>query len=308
MVFPIDMKYSRLDLNIADVCGRAIVLSGSARSGTTITGKILHSFTSVEYCFEPSTLFSVFALMEKIEEPAWRLLYETYLYEEFLMNALAGRNLNCNRADDSSIYRVKSAAEVEARQARSLGKSEAEVLTADRTLAFKMPDIVPFLGRLKEFYPQTRLVMMRRNAVDTFVSLRRKGWFTDETLRTRNLNWPNTFIDGLRVPFWVRPDDHEKWAAMDELHRIAYYYLLTNGGIAALDATAVVDYEALVERPREVARELADTLGLSFGPKTEEILATVAPCGGERDAAILDGLDPDVRMQVEACSSHGAER
>lgn len=297
------MNTPQLDTRISKICGNAIVVSGSARSGTTIMGKILHSLEGVEYSFEPPMLFSLFALMEKIDCSAWRLLYETYLYEEFFINALSGRHLNCNRGDDSSIFAVKSMSEVDKRLACSIGKSEAEKIAANSVLAYKMPDVVPFLSLLKQYYPQTRLVMMRRNAIDTFHSIKCKGWFSDAMLRNENLNWPNTFINGLRVPFWVKPQDHEKWAAMDELHRIAYYYLQTNGDISVLKPSLVIDYDEFVTAPHETVTTLAKTLGLQFGAKTEEVLATVSKTDKERPASLLDGLEPLVKAQVEKYSS-----
>ena len=65
-------------------------------------------------------------MIEQLESNQWKFLYETYLYEEFLIPALAGRNINCNRQDDSSIYRVKTQTEIETRLNQSHSKSQAE--------------------------------------------------------------------------------------------------------------------------------------------------------------------------------------
>ena len=72
----------------------------------------------------PPMLFTLFSLMEKLNREEWCLLYETYLYEEFMLGALAGRAINCNKSDDSSIYRVKNPQEIEDRLQNSLGKSD----------------------------------------------------------------------------------------------------------------------------------------------------------------------------------------
>ena len=117
----------------------AILISGSARSGTTIMGKVIHSFDGIEYTYEPPLLFSLFPLINQLAEQDWRLLYETYLYEEFMLNSLAGRAINCNRKDDSSIYNVKSESEVASRLQSTLSKNEAEILAKNRTIAYKMP-------------------------------------------------------------------------------------------------------------------------------------------------------------------------
>ena len=109
------MTHFQLAPEISEKCNNAVLISGSARSGTTILSKILHSFKNVELVYEPPVLFSLFALLPEIEEKQWRLLYETYLYEEFFINALSGRSVNCNRKDDSSIFLVKDKEELDKR-------------------------------------------------------------------------------------------------------------------------------------------------------------------------------------------------
>ncbi|HMM39182.1 MAG TPA: sulfotransferase [Desulfovibrio sp.] len=298
----IEKSHIKLDDSISKVCDRAVVISGNSRSGTTIVGKLLHSFQNVEYSFEPPALFSLFALIDRLDEHSWRLLYETYLYEEFFINSLCGRAINCNRADDSSVFQVKSREEIEARLAASVGKKDAERLVRGHTLAYKIPSITGFLPRLQRYYPGTRTVIMRRNPLETFHSLKAKAWFNDDTLRNENAVWPNTFKDGRRIPFWVRPEDHDRWLSMDELHRIAYYYLKVNDEIAALRPTLLIQYERFVAAPRATAECLAQTLGLEFGPLTPVILDTVKAPRREYDPGLLNGLEPEIRDRVLAYS------
>ena len=182
-----------------ETVGNAILVSGSARSGTTIIGKLLHSFEHVEYAFEPPMLFSMMPLITKIPEAQWKLLYETYLYEEFFINALCGRSINCNCCDDSSIYSVKGAEQIKRRLNRSIGKVKAELLGADYTLAFKMPDIVPFVPLLLQYYPHTRVVIMIREAVGTLNSLIAKKWFAVENI-SANMIWPFRLKQGEKIP------------------------------------------------------------------------------------------------------------
>ncbi len=288
----------KLDNNICKICDKAIVISGGARSGTTIMGKIFHSFQEVEYAFEPPMLFSLFALLPDLQEEEWKLLYETYLYEEFLMNALAGRGLNCNREDDSSIYRVKAAKIIEERLNRSLGKSEAEDLARKSSIVYKIPDVVAFLPKLMDYYPGTRVVLMTRKAPEVFNSIREKGWFRASTLLHENLNWPNRFIHGLRIPFWVDPKDSDDWYHMDELHRIAYYYLRVNESIKDIPGCIRIRYDDLVKDPRDTIRSLSEHMNLTWGEKTEEILTTVRRTHKQRDPEILTGLEPKTRDLV----------
>jgi len=292
-----------LNKHIYDKCNEAIIVSGGARSGTTITGKIIHSFQNVEYAFEPPMLFSLFSLINILDENHWKLLYETYLYEEFLMAALSGRGINCNFFDDSSIYKVKSEHLIKERLNKSLRKVDGEPLAEKSRIAYKMPGVVPFLPKLKTYYPGTSVVIMLRKAPYVFNSLLEKGWFNDRMLQEENVIWPNRFLDGFRIPFWVEPEDDKMWCAMNELHRVAYYYIRINEHVTYIPDCITIRYDDLIESPKQMAMTLADRLALSFGEKTDEILNTVKYTKKNRDLNILENLKPEIRDKVELYSS-----
>jgi hypothetical protein len=294
-----DLKKISLDSNVYNKCNDCIVISGSARSGTTIVGKIIHSFTNVEYAFEPPLLYSLLPLISELNENHWKLLYETYLYEEFLMSAISGRGINCNREDDSSIYRVKSEKLINERLSKSLRKVDGEKLAQKSRIVYKMPDVVPFLCRLKKYYPGTTVLIVLRKATYVFNSLLEKGWFSDRTLREENLVWPNRLLNGTRIPFWVAPGDDKSWCEMDELHRIAYYYINVNKPVKKIHDCITVKYDDLIENPLSTAKSLAEKLKLHFGDKTLEILDTVNRTQKNRHMTILEKLKPQVRKQVE---------
>lgn len=292
-----------LDRKISEKCNNAILISGSARSGTTIFGKILHTFQNVEYVHEPPMLFSLFALIGKLCGNEWKLLYETYLYEEFLMSSLAGRGLNCNRIDDSSIYNVKPVSLIEERLNKTLRKIDTEAMAQNSQIVYKMPDIVPFLSRLKYYYPKTRIVIILRKAPEVFNSLLEKGWFSDSALRDMNLIWPNRMLNGIRIPFWVGINDDEEWVEMDELHRIAYYYINVNSPVEKLQGCIKIKYDDLVEDPYATVKAVSDELGILWGEKTGEIINTVKRTQKDRDYTILNELRPDMREKVDYYSS-----
>lgn len=287
-----------LEEKINQICNRAILVSGSARSGTTIMGKLLHSCRGVEYTFEPPTLYSLFALMPRMDLSHWNLLYETYLYEEFFMNSLAGRSINCNREDDSSIFRVKTTEEVADRQVRSHSKVELEARAERYQLAFKMPDIVRYLPALKERYPGTRVVAMTRSAPEVFRSLRVKGWFEDKNLQETNNIWPCYRRAGKKVPFWVAEQDAEGWLGMDELSRIAYYYLSVNAPLDRISDVIRVRYTDLLSAPSETLGRVREQLGLQEGPKTAEVIASVGRKSSRAGTDELDGLPSSLKAEV----------
>ncbi|XOV79189.1 MAG: sulfotransferase [Aestuariibacter sp.] len=291
-----------LDKKAQEACRNTIVLSGSARSGTTILGKLLHSFENVEYAFEPPTLFAVMPLIDSMPKNQWQLIYETFLYEEFFINAISGRAINCNRADDSSIYNVKSAAEIEERLATSTSKLAAEAQIHKHTIAYKMPDIVKYLPSLEQLYPDHQMIIATRKAPQVFSSMFRKGWFDDESLQVNNSIWPCYLLQDKKIPFWVENNDAEEWLDMDELHRIAYYYIMVNQPLESMPNTYQVKYDELIANPEQVITALAEHLGLAFGEKTKELLGSISRQNEEASDSLLAGLTRSVREQVLAYS------
>ncbi|MEZ0232436.1 MAG: sulfotransferase [Methylophilaceae bacterium] len=275
----------------ADKVGSAILISGSGRSGTTIIGKLLHSFKGVEYAFEPPMLVTLMPLIHKMDEHTWRLLYETYLYEDFLINALSGRLINTNQADDSSIYQVKTESELHARLSRSIRKVEAEQLASFSTLVYKLPNIVPLLPKLAEYYPATRFLIMKREAIGTINSLIQKEWFSDVSVRASTV-WPYRLVGDIKVPSWVKEEDDAIWANMSEIDRCAYYYIRVNENLENIPNKIELSYQKLLNNPQAVAEELADSFGLEFGEKTPEIITSIQPADRNRDLDILHKISP----------------
>jgi len=293
-------------LNLSDnafpAVSKAIMVTGSARSGTTIMGKIVHSLKGVEYVFEPPMMFSLFALSQTMPEESWRLLYETYLYEELMLGTLAGRAINCNKLDDSSIYNVKSIMDIESRLGRSLSKADAEVLARDHCIAFKLPDVVPFIPKLIERYPNTRVVVMLRGAAETLDSLVKKCWFSNENSRTA-LIWPFRKYKKVHVPFWVRDGDDDLWVGLSELDRAAYYYIRINEDVERIKGRIEIKYAHLLSEPHSVVEDLASSLGLSFGEMTEEVIGQIIRTSSDRDERIIERITPEFREKVEYFSS-----
>jgi hypothetical protein len=275
----------------------AILISGSARSGTTVLGKIIHSLEGVEYVYEPPVLYGLFPLINDLPADQWQMLYETYLYEEHFMNAIAGRSINCNTSDDSSIYRVKSKSDIQERLAVSTSKKQAEKLAKAKTIAYKMPDIVAYIPALQKYYPNTRVVIINRNATETINSLHQKKWFTNENAR-KNLLWPFTTYNGIQIPFWVQKNDHQEWYEMNTIDRCAYYYLHIMRSTKIISNKIEVEYADLVQKPQEIISTLAQTLGLKFGAKTQDILATVAPTHSPRNENILDQVRSSFKDEI----------
>ncbi len=281
-----------------ELCNKAIVITGSARSGTTILGKILHSFNNVEYTFEPPLLISLFTLIEKLNEEDWKLLYETYLYEDFLITSLSGRNFNFNTSDDSCIFNAKKKSFVENRLSKSLRKHEAVRIVEKYQIVWKIPSIPIYINRLIRYYPKTKVIYVKRSISDTMNSLLKKQWFNNNTLKNNNLNWPNNNYKGLIVPFWVKKNDSKKWINMTEIDRCAYYILRMND-FTHNKNFIYIEYEDLIKGPFDAILKLSKSLGLEWGAKTKEILNTVKINPIKRDDNILQKISKSLRLKLE---------
>tara|TARA_B100001964_G_C14005167_1_gene496800 strand:- start:312 stop:818 length:507 start_codon:yes stop_codon:yes gene_type:complete len=166
-----------------------------------------------------------------------------------------------------------------------------------------MPDIVPFLPKLQDYYPGTKFIIMLREAPDVFNSLLEKKWFSDKSLNEENLIWPSYFVNQKRVPSWVNINDREEWIEMDELHRIAYYYIRVSEPVERLSGSIRVKYSELVKHPETTVKRVAEKLTLVWGEKTDEIIRTIKRRRKDVDRNIINKLKSPLREQVEYYSS-----
>ena len=291
-----------LDPSAKSVIESCVVITGGGRSGTTVLGKLIHSYRHVEYTFEPPMLVVLFALIRQLPESTWRFLYEAYLAEEFLSNAVAGRTINTNRFDDSSIYAVKSAADVEGRLSRSWSKRDVMEQVASKTLAYKIPNIVPFLREITSYYPGSRVVVIKRGAAESIHSLLAKAWFRNEGAQAATA-WPFKQVEQWRVPYWVRSGDESLWCELSELDRCAYYYLLMSEAPPPDERVLHLRYSSLVTRPAETSELLAQWIGVEAGERTSDVLASIRPTGMSVDAGIIHKISSQFRDAVREQSA-----
>ena len=298
------MKSLTLGKKAYDKCNSAILLVGCERSGTTISGNLIHSFKNVEYIYEPLMMYSLFALMPSLKEKDWKLLYETYLYEEFLMNALAGRNLNFNPHDDTYILKVRSEKFVKSRLGCSFRKNELVKLAVSSRITYKVARNADFIPKLKTYYPGTKIVATTRKAPGVIKSILKKGWFSDDYLRLESGFFPRKIYKKTSIPYFVPEKDFEKWLKMDELHRAAYDYVQKNKDIEKISDCFRIKYSDLLANPAKIARNLAKYLNLVPGEKTAEIIASVDQTKKEAEwDPLLDKLSASLRREVRHYSS-----
>lgn len=281
----------------------SVVVSGCKRSGTTIMGKLIHSMEHVEYSLEPPMLYMLFPMISELPKITWMQLYEAYLYEDFFMNALAGRAINCNRQDDSSIYNCKSLSEIDSRLSRSFSKKDTQRMGAEAVIAYKLPSIIPFLSLLKDYYPQTKILVMVRDFTEVLYSILSRRWFSPTVDVKSNLIWPYRGSGPLKVPFFVSESDSYWWRQAAEVDRVAYYYIRTYENLSAIPEALVCRYEDLVADPCGTAGYLMQRLKLEEGALTQGIIESIQPrIYSDRDPKLLESIDAGLRDRLDALS------
>jgi hypothetical protein len=286
------LKISKLSRNVIN---NSIIISGSARSGTTILGNLIGSFENVEYSFEPPLLVSLFSKIQLIKSDFWKLLFETYLYEELMLGSLAGRTLNTNIKDDSSVYKIKNTSEIKKRLIKSNNKNNLEKIVLKHTLAIKILDMPLLISNFKKYYPKTKVLIIRRGPVDVINSLIQKKWFNE---RYRNFNsiWPFYNMKGEKIPFWVKKSHIEYWLGLDEINKCAYYYMINNKKI--LNNVKEYKYESMVSDPKSFAEQLSSDLFFNFGEKTKNIINSIKRQNKNYEKLILNKISEEIKKNI----------
>jgi hypothetical protein len=291
----------RLDPLAAEKINTGIFISGPGRTGTTMFGNIVHSMQHVEYSYEPSMMFSHIPMIERLVQDDWMLLFETYMFEDFLVNAIAGRRLNLNAHDDASVYKAKPESEIRERLGYSHRRSLDLDAIREAVLVFKMVDAVPYLRRIRDYYPGLRMVVLFRRVESIISSLMQKRWLADDGLSGFSAMWPYHECGDLAVPFWVLPEDIERFAAMGELERCCYYFIRMYGALPDDPSLLVVDYDTFKQQPRAQFENIAAELGLRKGAMTDSLLEGVREPTRNRDID-FSSLPAGMRSEIDRLS------
>lgn len=266
-MYHIDKKSSR-------VVSSNILITGACRSGTSLMSSLIHSCKDVELAFEPPLLKALIPLIDNIEIEYWKLLFESFLFEEFLMQAVDGRRLNYNQNDDSSIVKVKTSHEIEHRIRKQNSRINTYPIALEKKIAFKLPEIIPWLDKYKAIFPQSKVIVMLRAPSKVIESLLRMKWFSDEYLFNIDASWLHQTKAAPFIPFWVPKEDIQNWEKSNELERCCYYYTLMYENITDKDSI-IIDYDKFVKNPFEQFDKLIKYLGLKSGELQHSLLGNV---------------------------------
>jgi hypothetical protein len=243
-------------------------VTGSARSGTTLVGKILSTLKGVEYGFEPDLLFSLLPLIKKIEKKYWNEIYEDYIIEDIFFNLCNGRKINLKKNDYSSIYNSLNKKQVNQKLNLSLRRKEFDkyLKKNKKTLIIKTPSLANSFTKLQDYYPENRFVVTSRSTSAITSSLLKKGWFKKSGY---------LYSTQGRTKQWLEPRLYKTWINSNEIEKTKIYLSIMEKYLKQIKKKHVVDFKRLLSNPNKVIKEMCDYLNLKKTKKTDEMIETI---------------------------------
>ena len=258
--------------NVNNIINNSIILFSSARSGSTLLGKIMGSTKNSEYCHEPKFLSYIIANIDNYKKVEFKNLFNCYVYEDFLTQSLAGRNINTNKNDDSSIYNFKDTNIIKKR----LIKTNPKILTIKQSknsipiikILHASMNIEKFIKIKKDI----RVVRLIRNPHDLIASLLKKRWLSNYNLKNLYNEFSLKEINNIKVPYWYKGSSIS-WYEMKEIDRCFYYYLNLNA-YNPNKKILLIDYDDFI-KSKAKREKFFHYLNLKKTSKTESILKSL---------------------------------
>lgn len=258
------MSYKK---NLNKILKNTIWITGCARSGTTILGKILSTLKTVEYAFEPDYLYTLLPKIHKFDKKNWLNLYNAYLVEELFFNLCVGRKINLRKIDDSYIGHSLSTKDLTAKLNINLSRIDFEnfLKKNEKNLIIKIPDVARNLIKLEKYYPKNRFIITTRNNRSISNSIIKKKWFKN------NKNLPLIY----KNPDLLGTNIYDKWLKLDEKKKTEEYINQINRKCKKIKNKYIFVYENFIKNPNKEINNICKFLNLKKTNKTKEIIKTV---------------------------------
>ena len=258
------MKYNH---HINNVLENVIWITGCARSGTTILGKILSTLKNVEYAYEPEFLFSLLPSINKINKKEWLKIYNAYIVEELLFNLCTGRRANFKKSEDSYIghsldfKKINKKLNINIRR----GNFDKYLSKNKKILIIKIPDVSKNLTILQKYYPKNKFIVTNRNSSSIINSIIKKKWFLNNKTLPWIYNNPDLFGE----------NNFKKWIKLNEKQKANFYVNLMSMNCKKIKNKTNFSYDELIKNPHKEIDKVCKFLKLKKTTKTNEIIATV---------------------------------
>lgn len=263
---------------------RLLVITGAARSGTSIAGKVVGSLEPVFYYFEPVLFSYLPPLAKQASGDADRLqaLLRGLLFEDYFLQQIHGRNLNFKSGDLSYAGHYWTEEEIEDRWAQFDRRTEVldYLEEEDPLFAVKIPQSQASLDVLRSAFPRASFLHIVRDGNDVVQSALSRGWYTDEHVSSL-VQWTRTPEDAETPVPWYVPDelaaDFAGWTPTTRAAAVWRIMVEAGRGFANDHPGSTVDvrYEAFLDSPLDLVRQMEDRFGVARTELTEEHLASV---------------------------------
>lgn len=281
-----------IDPVVSEVANRSIIVTGVARSGTTLVGNIIHSFEGNEYAFEPPALVQLFNNRPLFDVLLWKYHFEHYLYEDILMPMLAGRSLNFNSNDWSYIFNAKSCEEIRGRFDQTQRAREIVEHVKHHRVVFKLTNVVETLPFLETEYPEMKKVIVLRHPDEVVPSMMSRGWFASgqsNYLRDGGLKKEGDVL----LPYSISSTRANEWMSMTQEERCYACYIDCYASVGSLSDCIVIDYHSLLAHPVRAVAILAERLESAYGDLTEKLVAEISK---QKTTQRANGKKTDLRI------------
>ena len=265
------MRYKK---NINKILNNLIWVTGCARSGTTILGKILSTLKNVEYGYEPEFLFGLLPKIHKLHKQDWLDIYNTYIVEELFFNLCTGRKVNYKKNEDSYIGHSINSEDIKKKLNIEIRRIDFEeyLKKNKKQLIIKIPDVSKNLTILEKYYPKNKFIITKRNSESICASILKKNWFK----RNESLPWiynnPELFGENI----------YKKWIKLNEKKKAEIYIKEMNKNCKKIKNKYIFVYENLMKDPNKEINKICKFLNLKKTIKTKEIIKTVRKISSTR--------------------------
>jgi len=246
-----------------------VVITGVARSGTTLLGKIIGSFLDTYYIFEPPTFRLIPPLIHKgyLKERQGTELLKAILFDELYLQIIHGRYINFNEKDDSYIGHYVDPELIKERWKKYRRRKDViEVLENNNYLfVLKIPNIQPSLNVLKNLFNDIKFVHCIRDGNNIVSSSIRKDFFTQDFLNKRYIDWSNE-INSIKIPWFINKKDYSFFLKWNQYTLSAYIWrILTEMGLnyTKNNRKNVFEFkfEDFIKKPMKFAGEMEKFVG-----------------------------------------------
>ena len=169
------------------------------------------------------------------------------------------------------------------------------------SIVIKSLDHTKYFYDLKKKYPNIKFIFMKRDVLNSLLSIKNKGWF-------KNYNFVPALSPMFRIrnkyfPHGLDKKDIKFWLSLNEYERCAHYILELSKYEKKINNKVIFDYEELIENPSLFANKISKKLNLKFGPKTNKIIKSIKEQKVYQDIDLYKKIRPSVLNKLNLLPS-----